>query len=110
MLEFERQALSLHRVKLIPCPASASSASSTFRAICDCKMYWTCGFCKHERIVLHLESQLDLDKMNSELRVMRKSGPKRKAASALQRQPPSPAKKKKGAAAAAESLPKRRKK
>ena len=79
-------------------------------AISDCKMYWTCGFCKHERIVLHLESQLDLDKMNSELRAMRKSGPKRKAASALQRQPPSPAKKKKGAAAAAESLPKRRKK
>ena len=100
VLEFERQTFSLHRIKLIPipCPASASSASSSsaskssssaFRAICDCKMFWTCGFCKHERIVLHLESQLDLDQMNSKLRVNNKRGPKRKAASALQRQPES---------------------
>ena len=103
----------MHRIKFIPASKSSSSAA---RAICDCKMYWTCGFCKHERIVLHLESQLDLDKMNSKLRVIGKRGPKRKAASALQRQPQSPpAKKKKGAttessAAAAGPVPKKRKK
>jgi len=63
--------------------------------VCDCKGYWTKGFCAHERLVRHLESDIDLDELMGGFKVNKKRGLKRRTAPALIQQGVSPQPKKK---------------
>ena len=88
-------------------PASSQPVSSAAAAdeppfqkpkltvVCDCKGYWTKGFCAHERLVRHLESDIDLDELMGGFKVNKKRGLKRRTAPALIQQGVSPQPKKK---------------